>query len=133
MTQHLFEKTSATNIIFPAEFFTYLIKYIIKQVEVNLFYFDPDFIKAFIRSHSKSSSAFQTLFSTETLDGFQISSQFSLEGQVIIKAQGWQWEKDGEDERKRNKNSERKHELQLDTKGKIEPLLTFDELHVYCF
>lgn len=61
------------------------------------------FIKVFIRAHSTPSSAFQALFSTETLDGFQISSHFALDGRVIIKAKGWQWGKDGEDERKRKK------------------------------
>lgn len=37
MIQHLFERKSATKIISPAEFLTDLIKYTIKQVEINLF------------------------------------------------------------------------------------------------
>ena len=61
-------------------------------------------MKVFKRSHSKSSSAFQALFSTETLGGVQISSHFSLEGHVIIKAKSWQGKRDLDGEKKKEKS-----------------------------
>lgn len=93
------------------------------------------FFNVFIGSHSKSLSAFQALVNTETLGGFQISSQFSSEGLVITKAESWQREGDldVEDAWKRKKQkAKEKFELLVDIKEKFELLLRI-ELCGWCF